>query len=381
MLMNLSHNIDRYFSSNYAQARARFLAAAQARADRMESFLVDATGVAGEELSTDVAMISPQHAQRLLIITSATHGVEGFCGSACQLALLDDEPLLARAAEAGIALLLIHAINPYGFSWCSRTNEDNIDLNRNAQRFGEPLPINPDYAELHDFLVPPVWPPTTKNQQAIAGYIEQYGSIRYRDAVSRGQYTHPDGIFFGGKAHSQSLRTLNEVLRTHASQFADIGWIDVHTGLGPRGHGEKIFAGRRDPEEVARARRWWGLDVAVPFAGTSASADITGHLASTIYASCPDSRHTLMALEFGTVPFDAMVEALRGEAWLRIHPEASTDVAQSIRQNMRNAFYCDHELWQGMVLGQSRVAILQALCGLADESSRVLAQTPVAREI
>lgn len=375
--MNSPQGAGHYFSSNYAQARQRFLAAARARTDRVECFPLDARGSLDEELSTDAALLAPPGAQRLLIITSATHGVEGFCGSACQLALLDDEALLARAAETGIALLLIHALNPYGFSWLSRTNENNVDLNRNAQSFDAPLPDNADYADLHARLVPPAWPPTVANRQAIADYIEQHGRIRYRDAVSRGQYTHPDGIFFGGAGHSQSLRTLREVLRTHASGFADIGWIDIHTGLGPCGHGEKIFAGRRDAEEVARAQRWWGQDIAVPFAGTSASADVTGHLAASIYASCPDSRPTLMALEFGTVPFDAIVDALRGEAWLRAHPDTPEALAESIRQTMQSAFYCDHDLWKGMVLGQSRVATLQALCGLASEpvagSERIIA--------
>lgn len=367
MQMDISPAVDHYFSSNYAQARQRFLAAAQARADHLECFPLDATGALSEELSTDVAMIRPPDARAVLILTSATHGVEGFCGSACQLALLDDEELLARAAEARIALLLIHAINPYGFSWTSRTNENNIDLNRNVQSFEAPLPASPDYADLHPLLVPPVWPPTKQNQQAIADYIAQHGPTRYRDAVSKGQYTHPDGIFFGGTGSSRSLRTLGHVLRTHASEFADSGWIDVHTGLGPYGHGEKIFAGRRDLEEVARARRWWGHDLAVPFAGTSASTDITGHLASTLYTACPDARHTLMALEFGTVPFEKMVDALRGEAWLRAHPGAPPELANHVRQTVRNAFYCEQDLWKGMVLGQSRVAILQALGGLAAE--------------
>lgn len=366
--MDFSRNAGRYFSANYAQARKQFLAAAQARAAHLECFPIDAPSSLGEALSIDVAMIAPQDAQGLLIITSATHGVEGFCGSACQLAFLNDDELLGRAADAGIALLLIHAINPYGFSWCSRTNENNIDLNRNAQCFQALLPGNPDYADLHALLVPPVWPPTTENRQAIAAYIEQHGLTRYRDAVSRGQYTSPDGIFFGGNERSQSLRTLSRVLQTHAGGFTDIGWIDVHTGLGPWGHGEKIFAGQRDLEEVARAQRWWGHDIAVPFTGTSASADITGHLASTLYTTCPDARRTLMALEFGTLPFAEMVDALRGEAWLRAHPHASTELANHIRQTMRNAFYCDHDIWKGMVLGQSRVAILQALRGLAAES-------------
>ena len=316
---------NRYFSTNYAQARQRFLSAVQARAGHLESFPLDVRGSLGEELSTDVVLIRPPDARSVLILTSATHGVEGLCGSACQLAFLNDEELLARAAGAGVALLLIHAVNPYGFSWSSRTDENNVDLNRNAQSFDGPLPVNLDYAGLHPLLVPQAWPPGVENRQAIASYIGQHGSTRYRDAVSRGQYTHPDGIFYGGSAGASSLRTLEHILGTYAGGFFDIGWIDIHTGLGSFGHGEKIFAGRRDQREVSRARQWWGSDLAVAFAGTSASADITGHLASIVYAACPTARHTLVALEFGTVPFDEMVDAL--VEWAEFINEHGTEAA------------------------------------------------------
>ncbi|UVA80091.1 M14 family metallopeptidase [Pandoraea commovens] len=364
--MTTSQDTERYFSSTYAEARERFLSAARRHTDRIDSYPVDATGAQGEALSTDVAMIAPPNARRLLILTSATHGAEGHCGSGCQVALLDDAPMLARAAEAGVALLLIHAVNPYGFSWGSRTNEDNIDLNRNAQAFGaQPLPVNADYGDVHDWLVPSEWPPTPQNERAIAEYIERHGVQRFRNAVSSGQYTHASGLFYGGQAQSRSLQTVSHVLRTQAASFADIGWIDYHTGLGPQGHGEKIFAGQRNEQEVDRARQWWGADIAVPFAGTSASVDVTGQLASTIYTCCPESRPTLMAMEYGTQPFEAVVGALRGEAWLRAHPDAPTDVATALRRRVRDAFYCDHDVWKGMVLGQSRVAVLQALCGLS----------------
>lgn len=359
---------DHYFSENYAEARRRFLAAAAIVTQHVESFPLGVAGSQGEELATDVALVQPAGAARLLVITSATHGAEGFCGAACQLALLGDAELLARAAQAKTALLLIHAINPYGFSWLSRTDENNVDLNRNAHEFDAPLPLNPAYAELHRLLLPAVWPPDADNRQAIASYIDSHGPDGYRDAVSRGQHIHPEGLFYGGTERSRSLRTLEHILRNDASEYADIGWIDVHTGLGPRGHGEKIFAGRRDMNEVARARQWWGPDVAVPFAGTSTSADITGHLATSIYTACPDSRVTSMALEFGTVPFRDMVDALRGEAWLRAHPDAPRELQGRIRQTVREAFYTDQDDWKGMVLGQSRVAILQALCGLAAEA-------------
>lgn len=354
-----------YFPRSYAESRARFLAEAERLGVPARSYAIDALGSEGEALATDVALIGAPGAQRLLIMTSATHGVEGFCGAGCQFSLMDDAAMLKRARQAGVALLLVHAVNPYGYSWIARTDEGNVDLNRNAQPFdGQPLPENPGYGELHPLLLPPEWPPSDENQRDLARYVAQHGQAAFAQAVTRGQYTHADGLFYGGDRPTASLSNLRRILEEHASPYAHIGWIDVHTGLGPRGHGEKIYAGRRNDTEVARARQWWGADVAVPYQGSSASVDITGHLAGLIYQACPSSAPTLMALEYGTVPFDDIVLALRGRNWLRAHPDAPDALRRDILQTTQDAFYCHAYDWHGMVLAQSRVAVLQALCGL-----------------
>lgn len=365
----MTHSSD-YFPATYHESRSRFAREAGRLGAQTASYPIQAKGREGEDLATDIALLAAPDAQRLLIMTSATHGVEGFCGAGCQFALMDDAPMLKRARDAGVALLLVHAVNPYGFSWLARTEEGNVDLNRNAPPFGtQAPPQNPGYAELHPLLLPAEWPPDEANQRAIEAYIAKHGLAAFAQSVSRGQYTHADGLFYGGTAATASLQNLRQILRTHASSYAHIGWIDVHTGLGPRGHGEKIFAGRRDDGEVARARQWWGPDVAVPFQGSSASVDITGQLASLIYQACPRSEPTLMALEYGTVPFQEVVQALRGRNWLRAHPEAPAALQQRILQATRDAFYCDQPDWHGSVLGQSRVAVLQALFGLQAQAS------------
>ena len=82
--------------------------------------------------------------------------------------------------------------------------------------------------------------------------------------------------------------------------------------------------------------------------------------------SCPDAQFTGLVLEFGTQPLERILQALRADQWLANHAAAGDLLADAIRQQMRAAFYDDSDAWRGLVYGQARVTILQALRGLAD---------------
>ncbi|MBN4667228.1 DUF2817 domain-containing protein [Pandoraea nosoerga] len=354
------------FSDSYRLARQRFAEAAQLASVDLESHVIpDVAGREGEALATDVVRLGAPHARRLLIVTSGTHGVEGFCGSAAQIALLGDVGIRARLSAAGVAILVVHAINPFGFSWLSRTNEDNVDLNRNGVDFTQALPVNDDYAALHALLVPPAWPPSEGNVRAIAEYIATHGEAAYQRALTIGQYTFPDGLFYGGRGPVWSTRLMCTLIETHARRCDAIGWIDFHTGLGPPGHGEKICVGALDAGELSRARAWWGADLASPIDGTTVASNVGGPLLDTLRRARPDAEVTAMAIEYGTVPLVDMLHMLRADAWLRQHPDAPAAQAAAIREAVRQAFCFDDPVWQGQILGQARVAILQAVTGLA----------------
>jgi len=354
------------FAQDYAEARAGFLAAAKARGLAPVSALHPSRkGAKGEDLAMDSVLLGPADAAALLVVTSGTHGVEGFCGSGCQRALLADEELLKRIDAAKLAVLLVHAVNPWGFSFLRRANEDNIDLNRNFRDFSQPQPANAGYAELHDLLLPAAWPPNDANRAAILAARERMGHREFQAAVSVGQDSHPEGLFFAGTAPSWSNRTLRELLRRHGAGKRAIGWIDIHTGLGPNGHGEKIFAGRNDAADLARTRAWYGADVMSYYDGGSASAEVVGSAALCVHDECPGAEISLMGLEYGTLPFAAVLNALRGAHWLEIHRDAPAALRRDIDCAMRDAFYTDTELWKGMILGQARAAILQAVTALA----------------
>ncbi|KAG0936764.1 hypothetical protein G6F31_015693 [Rhizopus arrhizus] len=143
--------------------------------------------------------------------------------------------------------------------------------------------------------------------------MPEAGLQAYAAAVTAGQHTHPDGLFYGGTGPAASLLNLRSILGEYVGPArTQVAWIDVHTGLGPRGHGEKIYAGKRDAAGVALARQWWGADLTVPFLGNSASADVTGYVGGLLHEAGPAAGTAVISLEFGTVPLPDMVQALRG---------------------------------------------------------------------
>lgn len=351
-----------FFSATYAQARRRFLEAARERSAAIDSHRHARQGAEGEELALDTALFGPADADRLFIVSSGTHGPEGFAGSACQLALLNDE-LARRATERGIALLLIHAVNPFGFSHLKRTNEDNIDLNRNFNDFSQPYPANPVYEEVHSLLVPPAWPPSEENEAKLAAAWTRLAGQR-SPGVSSGQDLHPDGLFYAGTGPTWSNRIIRSILQRHGRNRRHLAWIDVHTGLGPYGHGEKIF-GQHDAATTARARAWWGQDLIVATAAESISPRTAGYMMACSWQECPGTAITHSTLEYGTVPMPQVRRAVRGEAWLAGHPDAPADIVSGVRRASRDVFFVDAGDWKGMILGQFRAFALQTINGLS----------------
>lgn len=354
------------FGTSYAEARAKFRAAAAARGIGVQAHVLPgARGAQGEELATDVALLGVRDAERLLIVTSGTHGVEGFCGSGCQVALVADDAFCAAVAKAGIGVLFVHAINPHGFSHLRRVNEDNVDLNRNFRDFTVPIPRNEAYAEVHGFMLPSTWPPDERARAALGAYVRARGAAALQAAVSGGQCDYPDGLFFGGKGPTWSNRTVRAVLREHASKAKRLVWIDVHTALGPWSHGEKIYAGHDDPAMLARTRAIFGADVTSFYDGTSTSAKVAGVVCQAAIGECAGAEFAGIGLEYGTRPVDVVFDALRADHWLALHPEAPGELRASIKQAMLGAFYDDSVEWQARILAQARVAAVQALAGLA----------------
>ena len=137
---------------------SEFLAAARARGLAVESHVHPAArGAEGEELAVDVALLGIAERAASLLCLTVRHARRRRLlrlGRARSALLRDDGIRRRRARRRASRSLLCHAINPYGFSHLRRTNEDNVDLNRNFRDFAAPRAPNDAYAEVHDFIVP-----------------------------------------------------------------------------------------------------------------------------------------------------------------------------------------------------------------------------------
>ena len=100
----------------------------------------------GAPLTADVAVVGDPRAPKRLLVISGTHGLEGICGSAQQVAWMLSGKVAHLARDC--AVVLLHGLNPWGFEFSYRTTENNVDLNRNFIVHDCP-PENDGYAELH----------------------------------------------------------------------------------------------------------------------------------------------------------------------------------------------------------------------------------------
>lgn len=345
------------FSASYAEAREKFLQAADIRGAAIETHRHPASGPDGGVLSVDTASIGNKAARKAVILISGTHGVEGYAGSAAQIDWLRRGP----PVPDDVHLVLIHAVNPYGFAWDRRVTHENVDLNRNWIDFAAPLPFNAGYEALHDVLCPPAWDPQTQavTFQQIQAFGASNGLAPLQDAVSAGQYLHADGLFYGGTKPSWSRITLETILPVLVGPAAVVVLLDVHSGLGVRGDGELIsLLGERNPG-FARARRFFGGAV-----GNNVSALVTGEFLAAAPALLPNAEVTALALEFGTVDMFQVLNALRADNWLHAHGDPSGPGAATAKTAIKAAFYDVSEDWKAMVLGQTYLAMRQAFAGL-----------------
>ena len=321
------HLLDRlvgYFSEDYFQARSRFISSAEAIGAELHAYPINST----EGLYVDIALLHGD-ADRVIVHISGTHGVEGYAGSAIQLAAMSESQWLRSSPKPTI--VFVHALNAYGFANNRRNNEDNVDLNRNFlsdNDFESLSARNPNFAGYDDvaFILHPkkslltqsLWLNEVNAWLLTLRAIVLFGVHKIKVALVSGNYAYPEGLGYGGKMSTLSNSILREVVQSFA-RGRHMVLVDVHTGLGPVGvdslglnlHRGRSITEEDFPVEISFGRVTGGIHDSISqpnekstFAGYALTrGTISGEFCGQVAGKSTPPRETLLCVtqEFGTV--------------------------------------------------------------------------------
>jgi Protein of unknown function (DUF2817) len=351
------------FPDSYSSARAQLLLLLERLASlqiQHKEYLCPGKTPNGEQLVTDAIWLGPENATKVLVLLAGTHGVEGFVGSAVEL---DHISLIANgqlSIPTDTAVLVVHALTPWGYAWLRRCDEDGVDLNRNAVNFSEPFSENAAYAAFRKALSSA---DKEQRKHIFAEFERQHGRNELEMAISGGQYTDPTWPFYGGKKPAHGRIVTEDLTHQYKLHERDLAVIDLHSGLGPYGYGEIICDHNPTSPGVRVAQHWYGDSVTLPALGTSSSVPKIG-LMDYMWHAIMNERSCHVTLEFGTYPTDQLFEVLLRDHQLWAQPDNLQERLEHSKL-MRQHFCPNDDAWKAMVLFRARQVIDQALQGLA----------------
>lgn len=353
------------FPADYYAGREAFLAAAKAANARIETFEhPTARGPGDRPIWIDVATLGDEDAPFGLGFVSGTHGPEGYVGTAAQVGFLTSN-LLDKAT--GLRVVLLHAHCAFGYAWDTRFNEDNIDLNRNYLDFDQkPWPVNEGYEALADIIELQDLEPETleASNRAMLVFAMENGFPALQAAITAGQYSHANGLFWGGNGPSWSRNIMESSFVGALKNCKRTIIIDWHTGLGPPGYGEVIYQKRIGTPEWEAGQRVFEDQCCSPLDGTSSSAALNGTLDTALEALLAPAETIFVALEFGTVETKEVISATRAASWLHTKGDRHGPQSAEIRATSKAAFTLDTPQWRADVWVRANWAMASAIAAL-----------------
>jgi len=354
------------FSETYTEARDKFR---QAVENLKNAELFTFPIYQEEEYTMDIAVIKGTK-RGTVVHTSGYHGVEGFAGSAIQVAWLQQQ----QQQEDTPTVILVHSVNPFGMATYRRTNENNVDLNRNGlhpDEWKEALSRDPNIGNYQDFDITflnprraPTWLDRYVRIYVLAAYsIVKHGMPTLKRAMVSGQYHYPEGIFYGGQELQPSLQILWNFFKTHIPRKQTVTMVNVHTGLGPQGQDTMMMASASgiSPQDLSRVFPNSSIPSLIQSAtDVTAGYDLAIGTAEDFFSPLFSKKSDwIVTQEFGTIPLPFVGIALILENMARQYLLESQ--AMEWTTLTRGAFYKRTPKWRKDVLVRGLRVLNQAI--------------------
>jgi predicted deacylase len=311
-----------YFPADYHKSQMRFVDFTKHISGVAQSWQVPSR--TDDDLFVDSLFLPAlERRDRLLVLTSGVHGSESYAGAAVQFMFLSE--LLPLVDRNTTGVLLVHALNPFGFKHHQRATQNGVNLNRNFSVSGEIFKIrNLASINVQDRLLPKRKVEGLKS--TLLEHITAAELDEFAKAVGPGQFESSRYLEYGGRAAEPQTQQLIEQLKQIVPYYKDIVALDLHTGLGhrnrlhllseadPRACHPQLLREVLQPEQQSHIYEFTPSDAEGFYAVHGSLPSVFAHL-----AQATEQRVVALTMEYGTLGHapEEQMEALN--RWLIEH--------------------------------------------------------------
>lgn len=362
----VTDNYSSYFPESYVDAREIFRSLAAELSEKYSSVQFRTFRVPSgidSDLTVELCYVPAQgESKNLLILSSGTHGVEGFVGHAAQELFIHNYINSDFLQNTGV--LLIHSINPYGFKHTRRVTENNVDMNRNSSASLDLYSsVNEGYPKVYN-LINPKGKVNTKSPGNRFFFLKAINEIRkaslpvLRQAVLQGQYQFPEGLYFGGQKPEPQIDSLKPLIASYTDPYQKVMAIDLHTGYGERGKLHLFPNPLDEPERSNLEALFEGFTI--DWGDTDDFYTVTGDFVGFIGSLIPDKEYYPMLFEWGTLNSQTTMGSLKSIHIMILENQgnkfgfASPKDSLRVKGNLREMYYPKSENWRNYAMEQTK---------------------------
>jgi len=371
-----------YFQESYEDCRSHFLSEAEKLKEYYEGIQISSLPIENSgksDLFIDYCFIPARKTpDRLLILTSAVHGIEGYVGSAVQQMFMRE--LIQDFNLDNLGVLIIHGINPFGFKYKRRVTENNVDLNRNCtidDRMFES--VNQGYITLDSWLNPPkpVNLSSVRNSSFQVSAIQKiikHSMGALRQATLQGQYNYEKGVVFGGFALEPSIEAITPLISNIAKPYKMVFNIDLHSGYGENGVLHLFPKPLEDQKKKAKIENIFS-GYHIDWGDSDDFYTFTGDLATYLGESLPDKYYLTMTFEYGTLGTQSTMGSIRALHNMVIENQGfqngykSDNDEAKIKSRFLEGYYPSSEEWRSKAIKDARKVLTQAIKNYGETSA------------
>jgi hypothetical protein len=369
----LNENNLTYFNESYDEARKEF----RLKSDELilkypgtKKFDIPVLCSKDTNLTIDFCFIpGSESADKIIILSSGVHGLEGYTGSAVQLYFMDN--YISNEFLDKTSILLIHGVNPYGFKYTRRVTENNVDLNRNSDIEKKLYQLkNEGYPKVYDLINPKgkVKAGSLANRfffiKAIKGIVKESMPV-LRQAILQGQYEFPEGMYYGGNDSEPQIKDLIPIIDTICNPYQTVFAIDLHTAYGERG---KLHLFPNPVEESVKKRMeaiFEGFHI--DWGDSDDFYTYTGDFAGYIGKINNDKVFIPMLFEYGTMNSQITIGSIKSLHVMILENQGeqygyeSEEDLKKVKNDFMEMYYPSSDAWKSHIIDETKIIFDKSL--------------------